>query len=339
MEAISIQLGDNKFNLTKDDFNNFKAKAIAEGVDVNMAMTVDPSAEYATNAREYYTRAFLGDNQTISKTRQLLNVKDRVKLGGALFNAVAFKPGAVNPSFDNSVALQKEFEVKPIMWATSVNISELEVAFMSDQLRAGSNNFSDQFEFMRFFYGELEKHISEKMEIVTFQGTIATDGVDGWEVKMTADTNVIKPTVGNGGIASGVTSQNVVAKLTQARNAVPKAIRKRRDFVYIVAQNVYDALADTVSENKASGLYYIEGEQLRFQGREVYLADGASANTIICTYWENLLNVADLTDDNLGYNVIDFMKTTLQRFIGIRADFKFQPDYVNANEIYFHKFV
>jgi hypothetical protein len=71
---------------------------------------------------------------------------------------------------------------------------------------------------------------------------------------------------------------------------------------------------------------------------KVYLADGASDNTIICTYWENLVNVMDLMSDEVGFNTVDFMGTTLERSIGIRADFKFQPSYVNANEIYLHTF-
>ena len=68
--------------------------------------------------------------------------------------------------------------------------------------------------------------------------------------------------------------------MKQARNVVPKAVRRKEDFVYVVSTNVYDALADAVSENKASGLYYIEGDSLRFQGVEVYKADGASDDTI-----------------------------------------------------------
>jgi hypothetical protein len=155
---------------------------------------------------------------------------------------------------------------------------------------------------------------------------------------LAVDGNVLFPTAGNGGVASAVTQANVIAKLQQARNVVPVAIRKRQDFVYIVSQNVYDALADEISENKASGLYYLEGETMRFQGRQVYLADGASDNTIICTYWENLVNVMDLMSDEVGFNTVDFMGTTLERSIGIRADFKFQPSYVNANEIYLHTF-
>ena len=40
----------------------------------------------------------------------------------------------------------------------------------------------------------------------------------------------------------------------------------------------------------------------------------------------------------LGFNIVDFMKTTLSRKIGVRVDFKFQPSYTNAEEIYFHIF-
>jgi hypothetical protein len=224
------------------------------------------------------------------------------------------------------------------MWGTKFDVRSLEIAFMSDQLAKGSNNFSDQFAFMTFFYSEIERRIQEDMELLTFQGVLATDGVDGLETLLAVDGNVLFPTAGNGGVASAVTSSNVIAKLTQARNVVPKAIRKRSDFVYIVAQNVYDALADIVAAEKASGLYYLEAETMRFQGREVYLADGASDNTIICTYWENLVNVMDLMSDEVGFNTVDFMGTTLERSIGIRADFKFQPSYVNSNEIYLHVF-
>jgi hypothetical protein len=331
-----FQLGDKSIKLSADDL--LKGGVPTEGVNANLAMTVDSSANYATNAQEYFTRAMIGDEATRTKFRQLLGVKDRVKLGGVTTTSVNIKPYAAAFAPDDTTILQKEYVVKPLMWGTKFDVRSLEISFVSDQLAKGSNNFSDSFAFMSFFYSEVQKRIQEELEQITFSGTVATDGVDGLEVLFAADTNVLKPTAGNGGIASAVTTSNVIAKLTQARNVVPKAIRKRNDFVYIVAQNVYDALADVVSENKASGLYYLEGETMRFQGREVYLADGASNNTIVCTYWENLVNVMDLMSDEVGFNTVDFMGTTLERSIGIRADFKFQPSYVNANEIYFHAF-
>lgn len=335
-ETVTFNFGEKSISLSASDFMN--GVASTEGVNANLAMTVDASANYATNAQEYFTRAMIGDEASRTKFRQLLGVKDRVKLGGVTTTGINIKPYAAVFNPDNTTVVQKEYVVKPLMWGTKFDVRSLEIAFMSDQLAKGSNNFSDQFAFMTFFYSEVERRIQEDMELLTFQGVLATDGVDGLETLLAVDGNVLFPTAGNGGVASAVTQANVIAKLKQARNVVPVAIRKRQDFVYIVSQNVYDALADEISENKASGLYYLEGETMRFQGREVYLADGASDNTIICTYWENLVNVMDLMSDEVGFNTVDFMGTTLERSIGIRADFKFQPSYVNSNEIYLHTF-
>ena len=335
-ETVTFNFGEKSISLSASDFMN--GVASTEGVNANLAMTVDASANYATNAQEYFTRAMIGDEASRTKFRQLLGVKDRVKLGGVTTTGINIKPYAAVFNPDNTTVTQKEYVVKPLMWGTKFDVRSLEIMFVSDQLAKGSNNFSDSFAFMTFFYSEVEKRIKEEMELLTFQGVLATDGVDGLETLLAVDGNVLFPTAGNGGVASAVTQANVIAKLKQARNVVPVAIRKRQDFVYIVSQNVYDALADEISENKASGLYYLEGETMRFQGREVYLADGASDNTIICTYWENLVNVMDLMSDEVGFNTVDFMGTTLERSIGIRADFKFQPSYVNANEIYLHVF-
>lgn len=341
---MNFNLGGKKVMLSVDDFNAPRFPGApepqkdAEGKEIEMAMTIDPSADYATNAKEYFTEAMIGEEKTRSKFRQLLGVKDRVKLGGVDTSALTIKAGAAAFDPDNTTLNQKDYEVKPLMFGTKFDIASLEQSFVSDQLKKGSNKFSDQFEFMNFFYSEISRHLTELMEQITFTGTIAANGVDGLETLMTADANVLKPTVGNGGVASAITDANVIDKLKQARNVLPRAVRRRPDFVYIVSTDVYDALADAVSENKASGLYYIEGDILAFQGKEIYRADGGSENLIIATYWENLVNIQDLMDEEMGFNIVDFMQTTLERSVGVRVDFKFQPDYVNAEEIYFHQF-
>lgn len=341
-KEMKFDIGGKSVMLSMDDFANAKKAFVnpesTEGKEIKMAMTVDASAEYATNAQEYFRKALIGDQRTRSKFRPLLGIKDIVKLGGVTMSSVNVKAGATAWAPDNTTAVQKTFEVKPLMIGTEINVRELEVAYMSDQLKKGSNQFSDQFEFMNFFYSELSRRVDEIMEEITFTGTVGANGVDGLEVLLAADGAVLVPTAGNGGIASAIDDTNVIAKLKQARNVLPKAVRKRADFVYIVSTDVYDALADAVSENKASGLYYIEGESLKFQGVEIYKADGASENVIIASYWENFLNIQDLMDEELGFNIVDFMKTSLDRKIGVRVDFKFQPDYVNSEEIYFHVF-
>ena len=340
VNELSFNLGGKTINLSKEDFASAKKAFFnpetAEGKEIQMAMTVDPSAAYTTNATEYFRKAMIGEEKTRSKFRPLLGVKDRVNLGGVDVTTVTIKPGACDFDPDNTEISQKEYEVKPLMYGTVFCVKSLEESFVSDQLTRGSNSFNQQFAFMNFFFEKLAEELTEQMEIITFQGTVLANGVDGLETLMAADANILVPTLGNGGIASAVTDLNVIAKLKQARNVLPKAVRRRKDFVYIVATNVFDALADAVSDNKASGLYYVEDVELKFQGVSIYKADGASDDVIIATYWENLVNIQDLLDEELGFNIVDFMKTTLDRKIGVRVDFKFQPTYTNAEEIYFH---
>lgn len=342
VNELTFHLNGVEVNLSKDDFNNakkafFDAESV-EGKEIAMAMTVDATADYATNAQEYFRKAMIGDEKTRSKFRQLLGIKDREKLGYLDATSVAIKAGATTFNPDNTTVSQKEFEVKPLMFGTVFDVRSLEIAFMSDQLTKGSNNFNQQFAFMNYFFEQLAAEVTEQMEEITFTGTVGANGVDGLETLLAADVAVLVPTVGNGGIASAITDANVIAKLKQARNVLPKAVRRKKDFVYIVSTNVYDALADAVSAEKASGLYYVENVTLAFQGTPIYKADGASDNVIIATYWENLVNVMDLMDEELGFNIVDFMKTTLDRKIGVRVDFKFQPSYINSEEIYFHIF-
>jgi hypothetical protein len=322
--------------MSKEDFANAKKSffdpSTAEGKEIQMAMTVDPSAAYTTNATEYFRKAMIGEEKTRSKFRQLLGVKDRVNLGGVDVTTVTIKPGACDFDPDDTTLLQKEYLVKPLMFGTVFCVKSLEESFVSDQLARGSNSFNQSFAFMNFFFEKLAEELTQQMEIITFSGTVALNGVDGLEVLMAADVNVLTPAAP----AAAITDLTVVAALKEARDTLPKAVRRRADFVYIVSTNVYDALADAVSDNKASGLYYVENVELQFQGVQIYKADGATDDLILATYWENLVSIQDLLDEELGFNIVDFMKTTLDRKIGVRVDFKFQPSYTNAEEVYFH---
>jgi hypothetical protein len=59
VNELTFNLGGKTFNLSKADFEN--AKKNIEGKEVNMAMTVDASANYQTNATEYFRRAMIGE--------------------------------------------------------------------------------------------------------------------------------------------------------------------------------------------------------------------------------------------------------------------------------------
>lgn len=303
------------------------------------ALNLDSSALYATNAIESYRAAMIGENSVRSRFRQVARIKDRVKMATNTFGNL-IKPGACAFDPTDATASQKTFEVCPIMVGTSICVDTLEISYASDQITAGSNSFSEPQPFMQFFYETLGANVSEQLSLLSFQGDSSLTGdtylkaCDGLETKLAASTGVTKPVVS---ARTAVTSANVIAKLTAARNGSKKAVKNKSDFAYIVATNVWEALMDAVSDNKNSGLYYIEGYDLKFQGVPVIKADEASDNVIIATYLSNLLNITDLDSDITGYNVVDFMKTTLDRKIGVRTDAKVCFDFLVAEDIYFHK--
>lgn len=298
-------------------------------------MIAAPSAAYETNASESFARAMLGDDVR-SRFAQIMGIKDRVKLGlGDFQNVTQAGNSDWNPT--NSNISQKTFEVCPLSFMTELTIEELEVNYMSDELAKGSNKFSTT-GFITFLWKTFAETISEELSIIAFQGDTSLTGstylnvCDGLEKQLMNDTGVTKAVA-----ASAITASNVIARFTQARNGAPKAVRNKADFVYMASTNVYDALADAVSENKMSGLYYIENVKLMFQGVEVIKVDGASDNVLISGQLSNFKNITDLAGDEHGFTMIDFKQTTGARKIGVRADAKLKVSYLRGNEIWIHK--
>lgn len=334
MKEESLKLELLPIELTKEDFN--------KDTKVNLSMTVDPSAEYATNADEYFRKAMIGENSSRSKFRQVLGIKNIVKLGTAIFDSL-IQSGACDFNGTNSTASQKEFRVVELMVGTDICINELEQAFMSDQILKGANNYTDKFAFMNFFYETLSLSIQEELEYLTWQGDTAgstggyLDTLDGLEKQLTGDVNVLKPTAGNGGVASAVTTSNIIDKLTQARNIIPKGVKNKSDYVYLLSVNAYEAYVDAISINQASGQYFSGEITPNFQGVEVYKAEGMSDDVIAVGQWSNFLNIQDLLTDQTGFEVIDMLRTNGDRKIRVRTDFKFIPTYIKSDEIYFHK--
>jgi hypothetical protein len=300
-------------------------------------LSVDTSALYATNATELYRRAMIGENSSRSLFKQIYGIKDRVKLGKVDFQSV-IKPGACDFDPSDSEISQETFEVCPIMIGTAFCIEDLETSFVSDQIGRGSKDFSQPGAFMNFMYETLSAVVDEELEILTWQGDASlTSGYlsacDGLEkILGLTGQGVLYPAT-----ASAVTITNVVDKLIEARNAVPKGVKAKSDFVYMVSTNVAEAYHDAISDNQASGQYFLNGFELNFQGVKVIKVDGASDDVIVAGQASNFLYITDLLADTNGWNVVDFMRTILKRQIGVRTDAKVKFDVLRKNEVYFHK--
>jgi len=304
--------------------------------DFKFDMTVDASADYATNAKEYFTKAMIGENSSRSKFRLISNVKDRAKLGNVVFDST-LKAGACDFDPTDSTIKQITLEVCPLMVGTTVCVESLEASFISEQLKSGSNEMSDKIAFMDYFYKTLSETVAEELEYLTWSGDTALGEdylivCDGLIKKLNADAAVVKAT------GSAVTSANVIAKLVAARNGVAKAVRNKSDFAYQVSQDVADAYLDAIAAGSSLAYYNAGDKSLNFQGKEVIIAEGAPANTIVASQLSNFIFTTDLVSDENSFNVVDFMKTVLNRKLGVRTDFKFGVHFTNPSQIYIHTF-
>lgn len=316
-----------------------KTKMNLETKHFGLSLNVDSSALYETNAREYFRTAMIGENSTRSNFKMIMGVKDREKIGEVIA-ANLLRKGTANPNFADTEVKQELFEVCDIQVATLIDIDALESSFISNQINKGANNYTDTGAFFNFFYETLASAFSEELEYLTWRGDL--DGFspaieylevcDGLEKKLGASADTIKPLS-----PSVVTANNVIDKMKEARDNTPLAVRIKSDFVYMVSANVYDALMDAVSENKNSGLYFIEKEELKFQGVQVFRAEGANDDVIVAGQWSNFLYILDGISDDTAFTVVDFLKTTLTRRLGMRTDIKFSVDVMKYNEVYFHK--
>ena len=109
--AKEIKLNKLKFAITEQMF----------------AMNVDSSALYETNAIEMYRKAMIGENSTRSMFRQVLGIKDRVKLGTVDFSSL-IKAGDCDFDPSDSNISQKSFEVCSLMIGSAFCIDSLEIA-------------------------------------------------------------------------------------------------------------------------------------------------------------------------------------------------------------------
>lgn len=308
--------------------------------DFKFGLELGDNAGYETNAQEYYTKALIGENSFRSKVRILPSVKDREKLGSVTMKSMIKSADCDFDPSDTKID-QKIFEVCPLMAGTEICIESLEASFVADQLGQGANNYNDKGAFMNFFYKTLADTIQEELEYLTFRGdtdeasytgdTAYLKTCDGLEKTLLADSDVIKPTS-----ASTVTEANVIAKLKEARDAMPLAVKNKADFRLIVSKNVAEIYADAVADSSPLAFYNAGAKDLVFQTIPLVVVEGASDDTILAGQLSNFSFATDLMSDEGNFTVVDFLKTTLDRKIGVRTDMKFGVDVIKGDEVYAH---
>jgi len=303
------------------------------------------TSTYAGEAASDYIAAALLSARTLDN--QLITIKPNVKykeviqkldVDGIVQDASCDFVTSGSVAISERVLTPKELQV---------NLSLCKQEFL-DSWEALSLGYSAFDEIPRNFNDYLVSYVGGKVaeatETAIWQGTATNGSFPGFENAFSASaatlvTSAVQParTGGDGAIISGsITSANVVDKLTAVYDTISSEVFGKEDLVIYGGTNVIKAYQSALSGVTNVGSFNNQlnvGEKpSNFQGIEIVLAPGMSANAIVAAQKSNLffgtgllsdynevrvLDMADL-DGSQNYRVI--MRYTAGTQFGVASD-------------------
>ena len=298
-------------------------------------MALNITSTYAGEFSGKYIAAALLSGNTISKggieVRPNIKYKEVVKkvaTSGLIVDSTCDFTSAGNITLTERIIQPEEFQVNNEFCLTPF-VSDWEAVSMGysayDKIPA---KFSD------FLIAHVAKEVAQKTEQNIWQGANATAGeFDGLVTLAQADGNTVKVT------GTTVTNANVVAEMAKLIDAAPSAIYGKEDLKLYVSQNVAQAYIRALGgfanvtngiDNKSQMWY--SGQELSFDGVQVFLAEGMADNTMMLAQTSNLyfgtgllndmnlVKTLDMADLDGSQNVRVIMRFTAGVQYGISED-------------------
>ena len=164
--------------------------------------------------------------------------------------------------------------------------------------------------FADFLIAHVADKVAQRIETNIWAGTNATSGqFDGFATTLGADADVID--VG----AATVTAANVIDELGKVVDAIPNTVKPQDDLNIYVPSNVFYAYVRALGGFGAQGLggngvdgkgnlWYNNGG-LKFDGINLFLANGLASNKMVAAEKSNLFFGTGLLNDSNEVKVID----------------------------------
>jgi hypothetical protein len=267
----------------------------------------------------------------VTNYRVLPGIKNKTKVATVTFPTVLAESGC-NFSAQDADLSAIEVDVCSLTSQASVCQFDLEQSWLALEMAKGSNSDFSVASFMNFFWSQMAKKGHQELAQIMWQGNTA-DGVgvlalcDGW-LKRLCDTGDYIPS----GTAA-ITSSNVLATMgTVLGDATPEMLVNPANMQFKVSPDVAaNYRIATASTNNVTNVTV--GLALTYLDIPVVVEYGLPANTIILSDYTNFLYILDAEGDQDNLQIVDFSKTTLDRRIGARADFKAGFYTVNDSQI------
>jgi hypothetical protein len=294
-------------------------------------LTVDNSALLQANPSEYYSILY-GMENAVTNYRVLPGIKNKTKIATVLFDEVLAESGC-NFSAQDADLSAIEIDVCALTSQASVCQFDLEQSFLALEMAKGSNSDFSVASFMNFFYSQMAKKGHQELAQLMWRGDTALETAlglcDGWLLRLCTADDFITPA----GTYAAITSANVLAKMGATLAAATNEMLVNPSNMQFkvspdVAANYRIATASTNTiTNVTTGL------SLTYLDIPVVVEYGLPASTIILSDYTNFIYALDAEGDQDNLQIVDFSKTTLDRRIGARADFKAGFYVVNTPQV------
>jgi hypothetical protein len=295
-------------------------------------LTVDASALLQANPSEYYSILY-GMENAVSNYRVLPGIKNKTKIATVVFDKVLAE-AECDFTAQNGEVSAVEIDVCALTSQASVCQYDLEQSWLALEMAKGSNSDFSVASFMNFFWAQMAKKGHQELAQLMWRGDTASATpalalCDGWLLRLCTADDFITPA----GTYAAITSSNVLAKMGATLAAATNEMLVNPANMQFkvspdVAANYRIATASTNTiTNVTTGL------ALTYLDIPVVVEYGLPASTIILSDYTNFIYALDAEGDQDNLQIVDFSKTTLDRRIGARADFKAGFYVVNTTQV------
>lgn len=305
-----------------------------KGQKFELSMEVALDAAMQVNPQEFYSKALL-ENRSSSLFRQVLNLKEKTKIGNVGFEDPVL-PFGCEWNGTNSNLGAKEMETEKLMIQTEICLSDIESSFLAQWLSPGTTGVDLPTEFRQHFFEELARAVSNSLEYMTWRGDKTLDPnvdgslacIDGLEKKLASAAIPAGQRLAGG----AVTKANIIDALNSIYDKIPVAFDdKPEEILWFIpsawAKYYRQAVAEASNES-----YYTKNAPLDFLGIKLEVAKGISANVSTLSRKVNYIMLADLLSDQTALKVVDQSNTTAIYTMRITSTFKYGVDFLNDEE-------
>ena len=281
-----------------------------------MATTTSITTTYAGEFAGKYVAAALLSGNTIAQGG--ITVKPNIALKeviGKISTDDILKDATCDADFTSTVT-KTERILEPEEFQVNLQLCKKDYVSDWESVQMGYSAYKNlPPKFSDFLIGHVVDKVAQRIEQNIWNGTNATSGqFDGFATILenaTGDDAVVDVT------GTTVTAANVIDELGKVVDAIPQAVKPQEDLKIYVPSNVFYAyvralggfgsIANNAGANGVNnqGTLWYNNQNLRFDGINIFLAQGLASNVMVAAQASNLYFGTSLLSDHNEVKVLD----------------------------------